>query len=302
MKTIKRFSVQADLANINAALEEDGCVVIDNILEAHQVGQITQELVPHFDAVPHCQGNFYGHVTKRLSSLLVRSALARQLAIHPMVLGVMDEFLHRGCRHYQLNLTQAIQIGPGEPRQILHADDLFYPFDHPKYEAMINCMWAIDDFTVDNGATHVVPGSHKWPRDRKALPEESVQAEMSKGSLLIYFASLRHGGGANKTGKTRTGLVISYCLGWLRQAENQYLAVPLDMARTFPQRLQKLMGYFVHEPNVGCVDGQDPLLLLQGKDIASVGFKEFLPQEVESVLQEHRAKELSLLKSQSIVA
>ncbi len=222
---------------------------------------------PLLDATAPCQGNFYGFATKRLSGLIAKSKACRQMSVEPHILAVMDEFLLRSCRAYQLNLTQAIQIGPGEPQQLIHADDLMFSFEHPGREAMINCMWAVDDFTKENGATLLVPGSHRWPRDRTPEPHEIAQGEMSKGSVLIYFGSLLHAGGANRTDTSRTGIVISYCLGWLRQAENQYLAVPPEIARDLPEELQRLLGYFVHEPNLGSVEGQDPIRMLkEGRD------------------------------------
>ena len=199
---------------------------------------------PLLDATAPCQGNFYGFATKRLSGLIAKSKTCRQMAVEPVILAVMDKFLLRNCRAYQLNLTQAIQIGPGEPQQLIHADDLMFSFEHPGREAMINCMWAVDDFTKENGATLLVPGSHRWPRDRVPEPHEITQGEMRKGSVLIYFGSLLHAGGANRTDKPRTGVVISYCLGWLRQAENQYLAVPPDIARGFAGRAATALGIF----------------------------------------------------------
>ncbi len=117
---------------------------------------------------------------------------------------------------------------------------------------------------------------------------------MRKGSVLIYFGSLLHAGGANRTDQPRTGIVISYCLGWLRQAENQYLAVPPDIARSLPEELQRLLGYFVHEPNLGCVEGQDPIRMLKEGRAGSSPFQEFIPKEVQSMLEEHRAKMLGV--------
>lgn len=297
VSVIQAFTIHAQPQDIHQALADDGCVVIKDILTPAQVERLKQELNPHFEETANCDGNFYGHVTKRLSSLMAKSETSRHLAVHPLILGVMDEFLLKACHEYQLNLTQAIRIGPGEPRQILHSDDVLFPFEHPEYEAMINCMWAVDDFTPENGATHVVPGSHKWIKGRTAQKEDAIQAVMPRGSLLIYFASLKHGGGANTTNEPRTGLVISYSLGWLRQAENQYLAVPVSQAKTFPARLQRLMGYFVHTPNVGCVEGQDPILILQDKKIENTGFREFLPDHVQDTLQQHRDKEISRLQT-----
>ena len=205
----------------------------------------------------------------------------------------MDEFLLRGCTNYQLNLTQAIQIGPGEPQQVMHPDDPMFPFSFLESEKMINCMWAIDDFTEENGATHVVPGSHKWSRvgllpDRQPTEQEITQGVMPAGSVLVYFGSLLHCGGANKALKPRTGMVTSYCLGWLRQSENLYLSTSQELARNFPERLQRLLGYFVHQPNLGQVEGRDPIELLHGKDIENKQFQEFISEEVQQILQEQR--------------
>jgi ectoine hydroxylase-related dioxygenase (phytanoyl-CoA dioxygenase family) len=277
---------------INEILEEHGCIVIENMLDDAGHAALEDRIRPLLDATAPCQGNFYGFATKRLSGLIAKSKACRQMSVEPHILAVMDEFLLRSCRAYQLSLTQAIQIGPGEPQQLIHADDLMFSFEHPEREAMINCMWAVDDFTKENGATLLVPGSHKWPRDRAPEPHEITQGEMRKGSVLIYFGSLLHAGGANRTDTSRTGVVISYCLGWLRQAENQYLAVPAEIARALPEELQRLLGYFVHEPNLGCVEGQDPIRMLKEERTGASPFQEFIPKEVQPILEEHRAKML----------
>lgn len=290
MAQVKTLKGSADRASINEILEKDGCVVIEDVLDAGEVSTLAAELSPHFEAAPNCSGDFYGYVTKRLSGLIAKSPACQAMAVDPTILGVMDHFLLKGCRGYHLNLTQAIQIGPGEPAQVIHRDDLMFNFVHPEFEAMINAMWAVDDFTAENGATHVVPGSHKWPVDRHPQPHEETQGIMKKGSVLIYLGSLLHGGGANRTSRPRTGVVHSYCLGWLRQAEPQYLAVPREIARTLPERLQRLLGYFVHEPNLGSLEGQDPLKLLSGELTINGPFNEFLPEEVRPLLAEHRAR------------
>ena len=227
----------------------------------------------------------------------MKSDVCKEISIHPTILFVMDEFLLRGCGEYQLNLTQAISIGPGEPEQIIHTDDAMFPFEHPGREAMINCMWAVDDFTVENGATHVTPGSHKWPKGRRPAPEEIVQGKMAAGSVLIYFGSVLHGGGANRSNHPRMGAVLSYCLGWLKQAENHFLAIPASEAAKLPERLQRLLGYFVHRPNLGCVEGQDPIHLLKRKPAENPKFEEFLLEEVLPVLQEHRKRVTSDMRS-----
>jgi ectoine hydroxylase-related dioxygenase (phytanoyl-CoA dioxygenase family) len=290
MSNICTVGASTSSAIVNEILARDGCIVIDGLLSGRQVEALELELRPHFDRTENCHGDFYGHITKRLSGLIAKSPVCQALAIHPGILAVMDRFLLDSCREYQLNLTQAIQIGPGEPQQAIHRDDLMFNFEHPGREAMINTMWAVDDFTLENGATHVVPGSHTWPLDRQPLPEEEVQGVMKRGSVLIWLGSLQHGGGANRTQTSRTGVVISYSLGWLRQAENSYLAVPREIAKDLPERLQRLLGYFVHQPNVGCVEGQDPIRLLHGESILDARFEEFLPDEVKPLLEAHRAR------------
>ncbi|MCD4504623.1 phytanoyl-CoA dioxygenase family protein [Chromobacterium piscinae] len=243
------------------ALERDGGVIIEGLLCPERLARFLAWLFPLLDAAPDCQGDFYGYATRRLSGLIARVSACRELAILPLILQLMDIMLLRGCREYQLNLTQAIRIGPGEPRQFLHSDALMFPVKVPGSETMINCMYALDDFTEGNGAA------------------------MKAGSALIYLGSVIHAGGANRTGQPRTGVALSYCLGWLRQAENHYLAVP----RELPERLQRLLGYFVHEPDLGSVDGQGPVALLREPQAEPPRFTEFLPEDAKTLLAEARA-------------
>ena len=278
---------------INGILERDGCVVIRGAMSEQDLDNIQQELEAHMKGIPNCKGDFYGYVTKRMSGLIEKAPTSRKLAVMPQILNVMDYFLLPNCSEYQLNLTQAIRIGPGEPQQLIHSDDLMFRYDHPGSEAMVNCMWAIDDFTGTNGATLLVPGSHKWEKDRVPEDHEITNGIMPAGSVLIYLGSLLHAGGCNTSGQSRTGMVISYNLGWLRQAENQYLATPMETAKSLPERLQRLLGYFVHEPNLGCVDGQNPILLLSdssGKN--NYRFQEYIPEEFHPVLKDHREEQI----------
>lgn len=293
MTQVKQVNTKTDITEIHSILEEDGCVVVRDALDELQLNKLKQELAPHLHQTPECAGEFYGYKTKRVSSLVAKSSVCREMILDSIVLNVMDEFLLRNCTEYQLNLTQAIQIGPGEPQQVMHPDDPMFPFQIPGEEKMINCMWAVDDFTQENGATHVVPGSHKWERtgllpEREPEPHEITQGVMPAGSVLIYFASLLHCGGGNKTQSSRTGIAMSYCLGWLKQSENQYLAVPQELAKTYPERLQRLLGYFVHKPNLGQVEGRDPIELLQNKEILNQRFEEFLQEEVYEAIAEHK--------------
>ena len=291
MANIQKLDIKADIKEITEVLEKDGCVVLMNAVDRQTMQMLDDELEELLAATVPCKGNFFGFMTKRISGMMAKSDAAQSLAYLPKILDVLDKFLLQSCSEYQLNLTQVIQIGPGEPQQAIHTDDLMFHYEHPGKEAMINCMWAVDEFTRENGATLLVPGSHRWARDRIAAEDEIAYGAMPKGSVLIYFGSLQHAGGANKTDRPRTGMVISYCLGWLRQAENQYLAVPSEIAKTLPQRLQRLLGYFVHSPNLGCVNGRDPIEALNGKNADDV-FKEYIPPEIDELLAEHRLKML----------
>jgi ectoine hydroxylase-related dioxygenase (phytanoyl-CoA dioxygenase family) len=156
-----------------------------------------------------------------------------------------------------------IEIAPGETAQALHCDDGVYPLPRPHKEVIINTMWALDDFTEANGATRVVPGSHKWTDARPNDATPVVQAVMPAGSVMLFVGSVYHGGGANMTDKPRLGTVIEYVAGWLRQQENQVLAVPPDTVRTLEPRLQELIGYNVYPPFLGYVDGRHPRKVLE---------------------------------------
>ncbi|MEM7285084.1 MAG: phytanoyl-CoA dioxygenase family protein, partial [Actinomycetota bacterium] len=153
-------------------------------------------------------------------------------------------FLSEWTRKVQLMLTQTIAIGPEEPAQLLHRDRLAWGGHIPRsIEPQLNTIWAITDFTEENGATRVVPGSHEWRDDREPTEGEVVQAVMPAGSVVIYSGTVIHGGGENRATDTRIGLNMDYCLDWLRQEENQYLSYPPAVASTFPEELAALIGY-----------------------------------------------------------
>jgi ectoine hydroxylase-related dioxygenase (phytanoyl-CoA dioxygenase family) len=160
------------------------------------------------------------------------------------LLAACDRFLSPYCDRYQLHLTQLIRIRDGQGAQPLHRDRLAWGgFLRHDIEPQLNTIWAVTDFVEANGATQVVPGSHRWDPERKAEPHEIGFAEMAAGSVLIYSGSVIHAGGANRSGGDRMGLNLTYCLGWLRQEENQYLSCPPDIAREFSAELRSLLGY-----------------------------------------------------------
>lgn len=298
MAQVKTVNAKTTSSEIIDIIKADGCVVIEGLLDKDEIQKLQEEMTHKFSSLPDCNGDFYGHATKRMGALFTKSKIFQKMAICNPVIDVMDEFLLDYCSDYQINLTQAISIGPNEIKQIMHQDDPMFPFIHADNEVMINCMWAINDFTEENGATVLVPGSHLWPRTQSLnlsfenLPPEMItQGVMKKGSVLIYLGSLYHSGGANKTNNRRCGAVISYSLGWLRQAENSYLAYDPEEVNKMPERLKRLLGYFVHQPNLGSVEGIDPYdYALNNKRHEE--FVEFVPDAVKPLLKEYREKQL----------
>jgi Phytanoyl-CoA dioxygenase (PhyH) len=221
-----------------------------------------EQLLPALDEAPVGHTPFLGERTKRLGGLLRRSTAVRELAIHPTVLAFGDKVLQPNCARYQLTFSGMMHLLPGAAAQQLHRDGDVYPFRHPSPPTLLSVMWALNDFTASNGATQLVPGSHRWEEDREPFADEVIAAEMPAGSVLLYLSGVIHGGGANVSDVNRTGLLLTYSLGWLRQEENQYLANPPEVARDFPGRLQRLIGYDYGGPYLGFVDGDTPQRML----------------------------------------
>jgi ectoine hydroxylase-related dioxygenase (phytanoyl-CoA dioxygenase family) len=207
------------------------------------VAAVMAELGPYIEATPYGADDFTGHLTTRTGALVARSPACRELVTHPAMLAACDAFLLRACDRYQLHLTQVIRIRPGQGKQPLHRDRLAWGGFLKGVEPQFNTIWAMTDFTEANGATRVVPGSPTWEEGRRATPEEIGYAEMKAGSVLVYSGSVIHAGGENRADHDRIGINITYCLGWLRQEENQYLSCPPAIARTLDRKLQALLGY-----------------------------------------------------------
>jgi hypothetical protein len=168
---------------------------------------------------------------------------------------------------YQLSAPVGIRIGPGEQAQVLHRDDAVYPLPEPRPPVVVNTMWPLDEYTADNGATRFIPGSHRWEPGRRPADDDAVlTATMAPGSVMFYLGSLWHGGGANRTGQPRLGVILEYAASWLRPQENQSLAVPRGVVRQLPERLQELLGYNIYPPFLGYVDGTHPRRVLSTGD------------------------------------
>jgi ectoine hydroxylase-related dioxygenase (phytanoyl-CoA dioxygenase family) len=264
---------------ITAVLTEDGGVIVEDFLERGLVEAIQREVEAPLAAAdpgmkhlnPAIQF-FFGDKTRHVSGMAGKSrSFATEVLTHPVYMGVCDRVLLPSCARYQLNIGHLIARGPGATAQLLHRDELVWahvPRPHP--ELQLASMVALVDFRAENGATRVVPGSQRWPHDRKPEPEEIADAEMPAGSAVLYLGSTIHGAGTNSTAdEWRPGLHVSYALGWLRTEENNYLAVPPEIARHYPRATQEILGYAVHDAirsaggYLGVVDLRDPVELMQ---------------------------------------
>jgi ectoine hydroxylase-related dioxygenase (phytanoyl-CoA dioxygenase family) len=274
---IKHLPASASADEICAALSDDGCVVVDNVVRPEVMDEVARELRPFAENTPLGPDDFSGRRTRRTGGLIARSPLSRELVMHPVVLGATAKMLGHATS-FQLHLTQIISIGPGEPAQTIHRDQWafdFFPFPRG-YEVQCNTIWAMTDFTAENGATRVIPGSNHFDDKLRFTEADTEPAEMSKGSVLFYTGSIYHGGGANRSKEIRTGINITYNVSWLRQEENQYLSVPLDIARTLPVDLLRLMGYRLGAYALGYVDDtRDPIEVVR-PDLARTGFRPVL--------------------------
>jgi ectoine hydroxylase-related dioxygenase (phytanoyl-CoA dioxygenase family) len=223
---------------------------------------------------------FHGEFTKQVAGMPgISRTFAVDVMCHPLLLALCDRILSPSCARYQLNLGHLLQRGPGSEEQWLHRDEAVWSdVPKPAPELQLATVIAFVDFTRENGATRIVPGSHRWP-DRQLLPldqmqqrapqpEEIAYAEMPAGSAVVYTGGTIHGGGANVTDIPRRGAHLSYCLGWLRTEENNYLSTPPAVAATLPRVAQEVLGYSVHDSlprgggYLGMVRMQDPVELL----------------------------------------
>jgi ectoine hydroxylase-related dioxygenase (phytanoyl-CoA dioxygenase family) len=241
------------------ALERDGYAVVPDVLTTAEMDRVRAALDPHFALGLRGRNPFEGHETQRVYSLVVKSRAFDRLILDPLMLDVSERVLGPD---FLLTATLAIKLEPGESAQDFHWDDIFYKVPRPRPPISVSTLWAIDDFTEDNGATLVYPGSHRWGDGPPAELPEAVATTMPAGSVLVYFGTLVHAGGENRSDGNRLGISIQYATGWARQQENFMMAFGVDGARDLPSRLQELIGYSIHPPFMGMIDGRHPKKLL----------------------------------------
>lgn len=254
MGELPRLGARASVDEVVAALDREGCAVVERFIDAAKVAALKEELAPHREQTPLGRNDFEGFDTRRIYALFAKVRGFDELATHPLLLGVLDRVLG----HYQLSGPVGIDIGPGESPQGLHRDDQVYPLRWPHQQVVLNTMWALDDFTVANGATVIVPGSHRSAPEERPDDADVVTATMPAGSVMFYSGTVWHGGGANRTDRRRLGVILEYVGSWLRAQENHVVAVPPEVMRTLDSRLQELLGYNIFPPFLGYVDGRHP--------------------------------------------
>ena len=258
------------VATLDAHVERiarDGYTIVEDAIEPDLIAALDDDLrrLELALAIRPARNPFEGTRTLRIYNLLVHGSLYQRIPVHAGVLPLVERILDPGCLVSSLS---SIAILPGEEAQPIHADDQLIPIPKPHVALVCNSMWAITDFTDDNGATRVIPGSHL--RDHSPVfgsQHDSIPAVMPRGSVLVYHGSLWHGGGANRTGERRVGIAMNYCAGYLRQQENQQLGIPRSIARGFSPRLRELVGYGVYNQVIGHIDRKHPERVLDGEDV-----------------------------------
>ena len=251
MPTLEHLPPATAPDKIARAVERDGAVIVDRVLDSGFIADLRSETDPYMELSADGFDEFTGRRTTRTGGLLARSARCRELIRHRQALDPCRIFLSPFCDRFQLHLTQIIRIRPGATAQPIHRDRWAWGRHLAHVEPQFNTIWAITDFTADNGATRVVPGSTDWSDDAEIPADGIAPAEMEAGSVLLYSGSVFHGGGANRSGTDRIGINITYTLGWLRQEENQYLVCPPEVARGLDRELQELAGYSMGQYALG---------------------------------------------------
>jgi ectoine hydroxylase-related dioxygenase (phytanoyl-CoA dioxygenase family) len=252
-----------DMLAANAErIDRDGYTILEGVIEPELRDALTDDLVrlEGFYGVTPSDNGFEGTRTVRIYNLLALGKLYEGIPVHTNVLPVVEGVLDDGCLVSSLS---SIAIDPGESAQPIHADDQLIPLTKPHVPTVCNTMWALTDFTEANGATRIIPGSHR--RDHSpdfGAPYDSIAAEMPAGSVLVWHGSLWHGGGANTTDERRVGIAMNYCAGWIRQQENQQLGIPREVAAGFSRRLRQLCGYGVYNGLIGHIDKHSPAEML----------------------------------------
>lgn len=251
MATVKHLPGDSSVDDMIEAIEEDGVLIVDDFVSQQWLNDLNDGIQPFVDNYkPYDYGmdranDFLGLQTVRLHGMITKAPGYLDLMLDERLLRIMGHFLAPNCGQYQLNSSEIIEIHGGETAQELHFDDMVWPVSYwiPDRLLQFNVMIAATDFTVENGATQVVPGSHRWSQPRFPEEHEITQAVMSAGSAVLIPGKTLHGGGTNTSGEKRRALVASYVLGWLRTQENHQLHYTVEDIAKLPERARQLLGY-----------------------------------------------------------
>lgn len=280
--------VPAEFKVAMTALRTTGWCLLNNLVPRPHVDALAADLSPIFDATPFCEGDFYGGRTKRFGSLLKRADKTAGFVMNPLIMALVRETLSPWCDTLQLNLAQAIELHPGAPLQFPHRDQDMWQGVKGEVEYLVNVMWPLTSFSRRNGATLIYPGSHGAQALVEAEPGEPLVAACEPGSAIVFLGSTLHGAGANASDETRRAIVVSYCLGWLKPYENQWLAYPPPIARRFSPELAALVGYTQHRPNLGNYEGVCPSILLGDEVPDHIGAVDALRADQREAVAKHR--------------
>jgi hypothetical protein len=287
MAGLSRLSSDAVAGDVVTALEHDGGVIVENFLSRETLEGLRRDLLPLLERQATGRDGFAGFKTRRLGALFAHTRHCVEIATHPLYLEPAGHFLCRprdlwvgGDRlslaaDVRIGVTQAIQLAPGQGAQPLHRDDTVFLWRHPTggREGRVQIMCALSDFTAENGGTLVIPGSHLWDDERKPELSEAIPTVMKAGSALIFLGSTFHAGGANTTaGEYRTAAGLALDAANMRQEENMYLSLSSEQVASYPEQIQRLLGWSAGTNHMGWVevDGQmvDPIHLLRGGDLS----------------------------------
>ena len=252
---------KALIAEVMEQINRDGYIILENLFAPEDMDALKAEALTRFK---HKAGrnNFEGLATQRLYSMMAETDIANPMVEHPLIMGLLDQIFEP---NYLLSQLQVINIHPNEAAQPLHYDDGFYPWPRPRRALGAATIIAVDDFTEDNGATVLIPQSHNWG-DRMPRDEDKanlIKAVMPKGSVLFFLGTLWHGGGANKSQASRMCLTAQYCAPFCRTQENFSLSIPKERVKTYSETIQRLLGYSIHPPFMGMVEGKHPKRVLE---------------------------------------
>jgi hypothetical protein len=274
-------------------LREQGYAVVRNALPAATIARLDTDLAQAFEQTPFCQGGFYGERTRRFGGLLARSPHAAELVMHRDILRSATDILGDWCDCLQLNLTQAIALHPGALPQLPHRDQDMWRGPTGTIEYLVNVMWPFTRYREMNGTTRIWPGSHGASALGPEPDTPPVAIELDPGDALLFLGSTLHGAGGNRSFATRRGAIVSYCLGWLKPYENQWLAYPPEIARAFEPELAALVGYRQHRPNLGNYEGQCPSVLLHPGPARPLGAIDALRPDQQALIEAHVAAQRS---------